>query len=72
MGQNAMQNAIHFILLILPSLMLNENSSLLDKKVPPYTMLVASGPERGKLHCYVCEQAEKEGVVLKCGLRSES
>jgi len=64
MGQNAMQNAIHFILLILPSLMLNENSSLLDKKVPPYTMLVASGPERGKLHCYVCEQAEKEGVIV--------
>lgn len=27
-------------------------------------MLVASGPERGKLHCYVCEQSEKEGVII--------
>ncbi len=59
-----MQNSIHFILLILPSLMLNENGALLNKKVPPYTMLVASGPERGKLHCYVCEQSEKEGVIV--------
>lgn len=53
-----------FILLILPSLLLNDNSALLNKKVPPYTMLVASGPERGKLHCYVCEQSEKEGVIV--------
>lgn len=53
-----------FILLIVPSLMLNGTSPLLNKKVPPYTMLVASGPERGKLHCYVCEQSEKEGVIV--------
>ncbi len=59
-----MQHVITFILLILPSLMLNENPGLLNKKVPPYTMLVASGPERGKLHCYVCEQSEKEGVIV--------
>ncbi len=59
-----MQNVITFILLILPSLILNENAGLLNKKVPPYTMLVASGPERGKLHCYVCEQSEKEGVIV--------
>ena len=59
-----MQYVIPFILLILPSLTLIENSGLLNKKVPPYTMLVASGPERGKLHCYVCEQSEKEGVIV--------
>lgn len=59
-----MQNVITFILLILPSLILNENAGLLNKKVPPYTRLVASGPERGKLHCYVCEQSEKEGVIV--------
>ena len=59
-----MQNVIPFILLTLPSLILNENAGLLNKKVPPYTMLVASGPERGKLHCYVCEQSEKEGVIV--------
>jgi hypothetical protein len=59
-----MQNVIPFILLILPSLILNENVGLLNKKVPPYTMLVAAGPERGKLHCYVCEQSEKEGVIV--------
>lgn len=49
---------------VLSSLLMNENSPLLNKKVPPYTMLVVSGPERGKLHCYVCEQSDKEGVVL--------
>lgn len=59
-----MQIIIYSILLILSSLMLDEKGPLLDKKVPPYTMLVASGPERGKLHCYVCEQAEKEGVIV--------
>jgi hypothetical protein len=59
-----MQPVIPFILLILPSLTLIENAGLLNKKVPPYTMLVASGPERGKLHCYVCEQSEKEGVIV--------
>ena len=59
-----MQCVIPFILLILPSLTLVENAGLLNKKVPPYTMLVASGPERGKLHCYVCEQSEKEGVIV--------
>ena len=59
-----MQCVIPFILLIFPSLTLIENAGLLNKKVPPYTMLVASGPERGKLHCYVCEQSEKEGVIV--------
>jgi len=59
-----MQPVILFILLILPSLTLIDNAGLLNKKVPPYTMLVASGPERGKLHCYVCEQSEKEGVIV--------
>ena len=59
-----MQCVIPFILFILPSLTLIENAGLLNKKVPPYTMLVASGPERGKLHCYVCEQSEKEGVIV--------
>ena len=59
-----MLSIIQFIMLILPSLLLEENTPLLNKKVPPYTMLVASGPERGKLHCYVCEQSEKEGVIV--------
>lgn len=34
------------------------------KNLPPYTMLVIAGDERGKLHCYVCEHGGKEGVIL--------
>lgn len=30
----------------------------------PYSFLVASGPERGQLTCYVCETAEKPGVIV--------
>lgn len=59
-----MQQLILFITLIFPSFLFYVESPLLNKKVPPYTMLVVSGPERGKLHCYVCENAEKEGVIV--------
>ena len=30
----------------------------------PYSFLVASGPERGQQTCYVCETAEKPGVIV--------
>jgi hypothetical protein len=30
----------------------------------PYSFLVASGPQRGQLTCYVCETAEKPGVIV--------
>src|SRR5437899_1037099 len=30
----------------------------------PYSFLVASGPERGQLTCYVCETAEKPAVIV--------
>ncbi|HVK15244.1 MAG TPA: hypothetical protein VM597_41275 [Gemmataceae bacterium] len=30
----------------------------------PYSFLVASGPERGQPTCYVCETAEKPGVIV--------
>ncbi|MEZ6143679.1 MAG: hypothetical protein R3B84_24205 [Zavarzinella sp.] len=30
----------------------------------PYSFLVSSGPERGQLTCYVCETAEKPGVIV--------
>jgi len=30
----------------------------------PYSFLVASGPERGQQTCYVCETADKPGVIV--------
>lgn len=30
----------------------------------PYSFLVASGPQRGQPTCYVCETAEKPGVIV--------
>src|SRR5262245_35745429 len=30
----------------------------------PYSFLVASGPQRGQLTCYVCETAEKPGLIV--------
>jgi hypothetical protein len=30
----------------------------------PYSFLVATGPERGQATCYVCETAEKPGVIV--------
>jgi hypothetical protein len=33
-------------------------------KISPYSFLVASGPQRGQPTCFVCETAEKPGVVV--------
>src|SRR4051812_48748413 len=30
----------------------------------PYSALVAVGPERGQLHCYICETAERPAVIV--------
>jgi hypothetical protein len=30
----------------------------------PYSFLVATGPDRGRQTCYVCETAEKPGVIV--------
>src|SRR3954451_823604 len=30
----------------------------------PYSAVVCTGPERGKLHCYVCEAADRPVVIL--------
>jgi hypothetical protein len=30
----------------------------------PYSFLVASGPQKGQLTCYVCETAEKPGLII--------
>ena len=34
------------------------------QKPGPYSFLVASGPQRGQPTCYVCETAEKPGVIV--------
>ena len=30
----------------------------------PYTFLVATGPQRGQLHCYICETADRPAVAV--------
>jgi hypothetical protein len=30
----------------------------------PYSSLVSTGPNRGKLHCFICETAERPAVVV--------
>lgn len=30
----------------------------------PYSAVVCTGPERGKLHCYICEAADRPVVIL--------
>ncbi|WP_020472793.1 hypothetical protein [Zavarzinella formosa] len=34
------------------------------QKPGPYSFLVASGPQRGQPTCYVCETAEKPGMIV--------
>lgn len=34
------------------------------KRPGPYSFLVATGPERGKQTCFICEQADKPAVVV--------
>lgn len=34
------------------------------KRPGPYSFLVATGPHRGQLTCYVCEQADKPTVIV--------
>lgn len=30
----------------------------------PYTFVVSCGPQRGQLHCYICETSDKPAVVI--------
>jgi hypothetical protein len=34
------------------------------KRPGPYSFLVATGPQKGQLTCYICETAEKPGIVV--------
>ena len=34
------------------------------KKFGPYTFLIATGPNRGTSHCYVCETGEEPAVIV--------
>jgi hypothetical protein len=36
----------------------------LGQRPGPYSFLVATGPERGQQTCYVCETADKPGVIV--------
>src|SRR5207248_11241320 len=37
----------------------------------PYSAVVCTGPERGKLHCYICEAADRPVVILLARKTSE-
>ena len=30
----------------------------------PYTFVLSTGPQRGKLHCYICETEDRPGVIV--------
>lgn len=36
----------------------------LGERPGPYSFLIASGPQRGQPTCYICETAEKPGIVV--------
>ena len=58
---------IAFVLCALPlwSFAAPVNSGVVVGKRPgPYSFLVATGPERGKQTCYICEQGVKPAVVI--------
>lgn len=42
------------------------------KKFGPYTFLVATGPNRGTSHCYVCETGDNPAVIILARATSES
>ena len=33
-------------------------------RIAPYSALIATGPDRGRLACYVCAQGDKPGVIV--------
>jgi hypothetical protein len=37
----------------------------------PYSAVVCTGPERGKLHCFICEAADRPVVILMARKMSE-
>jgi len=42
-----------------------ESSGLQPGQRPgPYTFVLSTGPQRGKLHCYICETADRPAVVI--------
>ncbi len=41
------------------------------KKIYPYTALIATGPNRGTSHCYVCETDDDPAVIILARAYSE-
>lgn len=41
------------------------------KKFGPYTFLIATGPNRGTSHCYVCETGDEPAVIILARSTSE-
>ncbi|MFT3881069.1 MAG: hypothetical protein QM703_15580 [Gemmatales bacterium] len=41
------------------------------KKIYPYTALIATGPNRGTSHCYVCETEDDPAVIILARASSE-
>lgn len=41
------------------------------KRIYPYTALIATGPNRGTSHCYVCETGDEPAVIILARASSE-
>jgi len=41
------------------------------KRIYPYTALIATGPNRGTSHCYVCETGDEPAVIILARTPSE-
>src|SRR5262245_34520869 len=59
--------AVTLAILFIPSAVAKDpcvSGPQLGDKPGPYSFLVATGPQRGQPTCYVCEAAEKPGVIV--------
>ncbi len=57
--------AVIFSFLCALSVFSGESSGLQPGQRPgPYTFVLSTGPQRGKLHCYICETEDRPAVVI--------
>lgn len=56
-------NLVLFLILLFPHADLVSGPQP-GKKFGPYTFLIATGPNRGTSHCYVCETGDEPAVIV--------
>ncbi len=54
------------LIMVLPSLAAEpiESGLKVGQRPGPYTSIVSVGPERGQLHCFICETADRPAVIV--------